>query len=102
MQKIIGLGYISGHSHSSYLGLLVHSGILGLVFYLTLHVLILFKIFYIPDSNNETSLVSLFGVLAILFIGVSATAVVYTSFQWIVYFMVGSHTVLNNKVSRYA
>ena len=100
IEKLLGHGYISGHSHNSYLGILLHSGILGLSLYLIFHFLVILQLIS-SKTKDDINLISSFSILAIMLIGFSSTAVIYTSFQWIIYFMIGSQIVLNNKDSRY-
>ena len=102
IEKVLGHGYISGHSHNSYLGLLLHSGVLGLSLYLIFHFLVIIQLISSSKLIGDINLVSFFSILAILLIGFSATAVIYTSFQWIIYFIIGSQIILNNNSSRYA
>ena len=101
IEKVLGHGYISGHSHNTYLGLLLHSGVLGLSLYLIFHFLVIIQLIS-SKTKDDINLISSFSILAILLIGFSSTAVIYTSFQWIIYFIIGSQIILNNNSSRYA
>jgi hypothetical protein len=82
-QRFFGSG-LSSNSHSSYFFLLLQIGWLGLLLYIVLHIRI--GIALLRGRAPGFPKTAAFSMLAlILVIGSSMTAVVYTSFQWIVY-----------------
>jgi len=87
LQMLFGYG-LSSNAHSSYFFLLLELGILGLLFYLLLHALLFYKILQL-NSRPVLKLAALSGLASILLVGISLTTVIYTSYQWIIYLIVG-------------
>lgn len=87
LEQLVGSG-LSSNAHSTYFYLLLQVGWMGLAFYVVFNLLLLYKIInskapFLRKSVAVASLVSL------LLIGISMSTVMYTSFQWIVYIVVG-------------
>lgn len=90
-QKLFGSG-MSSNAHSSYFYLLLQIGWLGLIGYIAFNLRLMLDIFNNIKSGTMKT-ISLLALSAILLIGFSLTTVIYTSFQWLVYLILGS--VLN-------
>jgi len=94
-QQLFGSG-LSSNAHSSYFFLLLQIGWLGLIFYVLFHIFLFRSLLYrkIPKTQKLLALLSL---ASLLMVGFSASTVAYTSFQWIIYLIVGG--VLNMEMS---
>jgi hypothetical protein len=94
-QQLFGSG-LSSNAHSSYFFLLLQIGWLGLFFYLLFHIFLFMALLYrkIPKIQKLLALLSL---ASILIVGFSLSTVTYTSFQWIIYLIIGG--VLNMELS---
>jgi len=87
-QMLFGSG-INTDAHSTYFFLLLFVGWLGLFYYMFYNLVLLRKILgYKGDRMLKYA--SLFCLLSIFLVGFAASTVVYTSFQWIAYLIVGS------------
>ena len=87
LQKMFGTG-LSSNAHSSYFFLLLQIGWVGLIFYIILHLGIFIEIWrFKRDKLQKTFTILLLS--AFLLVGISLTTVIYTSFQWFVYILVG-------------
>ena len=98
IQKLLGTG-MSSNAHSSYFFLLLQIGWLGLIFYILLNISLIIGLWRerIGGIYKVSAILSL---VSLLIIGLSATTAIYTSFQWIVYLIVGG--VLNmGVISKY-
>lgn len=95
-QQLFGSG-LSSNAHSSYFFLLLQIGWLGLISYVLSHIFLFMGLLYrnIPKTQKLLALLSL---SSILMVGFSASTVAYTSFQWIIYLIVGG--VLNMEINR--
>lgn len=95
-QQLFGSG-LSSNAHSSYFFLLLQIGWLGLIFYVLFHIFLFRSLLYrkIPKTQKLLALLSL---ASVLMVGFSASTVAYTSFQWIIYLIVGG--VFNMEMSR--
>ncbi|MDD5711507.1 MAG: hypothetical protein PHY31_01980 [Smithellaceae bacterium] len=87
-QQFFGSGLISD-AHSSYFFLLLQIGWFGLAVYILFHILLLRSV-YRASLSLQYKLFGLAILSAVLLMGASASVVNYTSFQWIIYFMIGS------------
>lgn len=96
LQKLFGTGQ-SSNAHSSYFFLLLQIGVLGLLFYILIHMKILIEVLS-SQINKEQRVVAIVALVSILVIGFSLTAVTYTSFQWFIYTIVGAVYPKNNKI----
>lgn len=87
LQQLFGSG-LTSNAHSSYFFLLLQIGWVGLLYYLIFHMFLFMVIFrkQIPGTQKVVALLSL---SSILMVGFSASTVAYTSFQWIIYLIVG-------------
>lgn len=87
LQQLFGSG-LNSNAHSTYFFLLLQIGWLGLIFYIIIHLRLLLTIMKspLPSAFKNIAILSLF---AILMMGMSASVVTYTSFQWITYFLIG-------------
>ncbi len=88
LQKLFGTG-LSSNAHSSYFFLLLQIGWLGLLLYLGINAMLIMQLFQ-SRAPPILRLIAILSLSALMLIGISATTVIYTSFQWIVYFLVGS------------
>jgi O-antigen ligase len=95
LQKLFGTG-LSSNAHSSYFFLLLQIGWLGLLLYLVLNISLILALWRgrIPKFQKIIAMLSL---QAVLLIGISLSTVVYTSFQWFIYIVVGG--VLNMRAT---
>ena len=98
-QQLFGSG-LSSNAHSSYFFLLLQIGWGGLIFYVLYHVLLFKDLFYkkIPKTQK---LLAFLALASLLMIGFSASTVAYTSFQWIVYLIVGAALGMSSTLSRH-
>ncbi len=87
-QQLIGAG-LTSNCHSSYFFLLLQIGLFGMLFYLFVHMKLIFE-FVKMKFPDPTTFFGFLGLIAALMIGITATVVMYTSFQWILYFTVGA------------
>lgn len=87
LEKLFGSG-LSSNAHSSYFFLLLQIGLLGLMFYILFLILLSYEIFKRKISRS-LKLVAVFSLISVSLIGLSASTVTYTSFQWIVFFIAG-------------
>lgn len=87
-QMLFGSG-INTDAHSTYFYLLLFVGWLGLLYYL-LYNFLLFRTVLRYKGDRMLKYASLFSLLSIFLVGFAASTVVYTSFQWIAYLIVGS------------
>jgi len=95
IQRLLGTG-MSSNAHSSYFFLLLQIGWLGLMFYVFFNISLIVSLFHERiEGIYKISAILMLGSL--LTIGISATTAIYTSFQWIVYLIVGG--VLNMGVT---
>ncbi len=88
-QKMFGTGLASMGAHSSYFLLLLEIGWLGILFYLIFHVGLILKLWRMRIPGVEKTIAITY-LLSVLLIGFSLTTVLYTSFQWIAYLLVGA------------
>ncbi len=95
-QKLWGTGYTYANAHSSYFFLLLGIGAGGLILYLLIHLRLLSELFSLRLSLSSKKL-ALLCIVSILLLGTSTTAVNYTSFQWIVYLLVGGASNLGRQ-----
>lgn len=91
LQQLFGSG-LSSNAHSSYFFLLLQIGYLGLLFYMFFHAFLFLTILKRKIVKTQ-KIIALLALSSMLLIGFSASTVVYTSFQWIIYLIVGG--VLN-------
>jgi hypothetical protein len=97
-QQLFGSGFTGVDFHSVYFFLLLQIGWAGLFFYLTFHLILLFQL-YRRIATHPLALMGMISLVAFLLIGISMSALIYTSFQWIVYLIVG--VGLNVKSEKY-
>lgn len=87
LQKLFGTGK-SSNAHSSYFFLLLQIGWMGMIYYIFINIALIVKL-----SSSKTADIlktsTLLALFSLLLIGTSATTACYTSFQWIVYQIVG-------------
>ncbi len=93
-QKMLGKGIIS-NAHSIYFFLLLQIGILGLVYFIFINFDLLLSIgrcHYVKSLK----LIAFVALCAFLVIGLSATTIGYTSFQWVTFMIVASVLNINS------
>lgn len=88
IQKLFGTG-LTSNAHSSYFFLLLQIGLLGLMFYVLFHLKLLYSLWQ-KRSTNPLFVFGMLAVIAILMVGSSASTVMYTSFQWLIYLLIAS------------
>lgn len=98
LQQLFGSG-VSSNAHSSYFFLLLQIGWLGLLFYLLFHALLIRRLLALKLPQRQKTMV-LVSLIALLLIGISASTVTYTSFQWIIYMIVGGALNMETLLSR--
>jgi hypothetical protein len=87
-QILFGSGRLS-NAHSSYFFLLLQIGGMGLSFYLAYNASLLLVLWSRSGFNIERFL-AFTALLSFLLVGIAMTTVGYSSFQWVVYLLVGS------------
>jgi hypothetical protein len=97
-QQLLGTG-LSSNAHSSYFFLLLQIGWLGLLFYLFYNFLIFIYLLRlnVPTYFFLTALCFLFSNLLM---GISASTVIYTSFQIAVFFIMGACISIGTSISK--
>jgi hypothetical protein len=88
LQMIFGSGRPS-NAHSSYFFLILQIGWLGLLFYLIYNASLLL-ILWRHGGFHFQRFLALTALLSFLLVGITMTTVGYSSFQWVVYLLVGS------------
>jgi hypothetical protein len=91
IQNLFGAG-ITSNAHSSYFFLLLQIGWLGLIFYFIFHIRLI-TTFFINIIPRTEKFIAILLLISLMLIGISLSVVIYTSFQWIIYFVIGG--VLN-------
>ncbi len=87
---------LSSNAHSSYFFLLLHIGWLGLIYYLLFQFMVLYKI-SMMKVTTALKMTSMLAIVSVLVIGISLTVVLYTSFQWIAYLILGAAISIGNQ-----
>jgi hypothetical protein len=87
LQQLFGSG-LSTDAHSSYFYLLLQIGWLGMIYYLYLNFFLLYKFLRIKKLDQQVLLGILF-LLSILLLGISTNTILYTSYQWTSYIIIG-------------
>jgi O-antigen ligase len=99
-QRLFGTG-LNSNAHSSYFFLLLQIGWFGLIFYVVFHSA-LFLSLWNKKIQNIQKTTALLALISLLLIGISLTTVMYTSFQWLIYLLIGGVLNLKNTESKYA
>lgn len=87
-ERLLGTGAVR-NTHSTYFFLLLQVGAGGLALYLGLHVA-LFATLARSGVARVFRMLAALGLAAVLLVGISLSAVLFTSFQWFLYMVVGA------------
>lgn len=101
IHQLFGSGE-STNSHSSYFFLLIEIGILGLIYYIGLNMYLGLTLVRMPFSQYKgIKLLGLLSIILIMTIGFSASVVIYTSFQWVLYMIIAGTINIGQSTNNY-
>lgn len=88
LQQTFGSG-LASNAHSSYFYLLLQIGWAGMLFYVYLNANLLYRLLRVRAQDPQFRLIGILAVCLIMLLGVSTNTILYTSYQWILYMLIG-------------